>query len=125
MFFSLLYFQHQSNARGLYRSRYDPEQLTKAYITVKDGALSIRKAAATYEVPKTTLIDRLHGRYELDVVKSGLQPLFSEEQESLLDGHIKTTVEVRYGCGRQETINLAFDYAVCLGLREKSRVSYR
>ena len=52
--------------------------------------MSIRKAANTYDIPKTTLIDRLHGRISVDVVKSGTPPMFSEEQEALLTGHMKT-----------------------------------
>ena len=51
----------------------------------------------------------------MDVVKSGTS-LFPEEQEALLAGH----VEGGYGYSRQETVNPASDYAVCLGLRDKN-----
>ena len=53
------------------------------------------------------------------MVKSGTPLLFSEEQEALLAGHVQTTAEVGYGCSRQETINLASDYAMYMGLRDK------
>ena len=114
----LFTFQQHSSTRGSYRG-YDSEELTRAYLAVKDNTMSIRRAAETYGVPKTTLIDRLHGRINVDVLKSGTPPLFSEEQEALLSGHLKTMAEVGYGYSRQETINLASDYAVCLGLRDK------
>ena len=86
---------------------------------MQEGSFSIRKAAVTYGVPKTTLIDRIHGRISVDVVKSGTPPLFSEEQEALLAGHVQTMAEVGYGYSRQETINLASDYAINMGLRDK------
>lgn len=89
-------------------------------MAVKDNTMSIRKAALSYGVPKTTLIDRLSGRIDIDVLKPGTLPLFSHEQEALLARHLQTMSEVGYGYSRQETINLASDYAVNLGLRDKA-----
>ena len=79
------------------------EELTRAYQAVKDNTMSKRRAAESYGIPphqkknKNTLIDRLHGRISVDVVKSGTP---------------------RYG--RQGAINLDFDYSVCLGLDMKT-----
>ena len=56
-----------------------------------------------------TLIDMIHDRISVHVVKSGTPPLFSEEQEALLAGHVQTMAEVGYGYNRQETFNLASD----------------
>lgn len=81
--------------------------------------MSIRNASLTYGVPKTTLIDRLHGRISVDVVKSGPSPIFTQEQEALLAKHLECMAEVGYGYSRQETINLATDYAINMGLRDK------
>ena len=53
------------------------------------------------------------------MVKSGTPPLFSEEQEALLASLVQTMAEVGYGYSRQETINLAPDYAINMGLRDK------
>ena len=55
----------------------------------------------------------------MDVVKSGTSPLFSEEQEELSADHVQITAEEDYPYSMQETINLASDYACCLGLRDK------
>ena len=82
-----LYFQHHSSKRGQYRV-YDSEELTRAYQAVKDNTMSIRRTAQAYGIPKTTLIDRLHGCISVDVVKSGTLPLFSLEEEALLAGHL-------------------------------------
>jgi hypothetical protein len=94
--------------------------LTEAYIAVKENAMSIRKASALYGVPKTTLIDRLSGKVHVDCVTTGAPTLFAQEQEALLARHIQTMAEVGYGYSRQETINLASDFAVSLGLRDRN-----
>ena len=71
------------------------DELNRAFEAVIDNDMSIRKASQSFGVPKSTLMDRLHGRVSLDVVKSGPLPLFSDE--ALLTGHLKTTAEVGYG----------------------------
>lgn len=45
--------------------------------------------------------------------------MFSLEQEPLLARDLETMAEIGYGYSRQETINLASDYAFRLGLRRK------
>lgn len=77
--------------------------------------MSTIKAAPLYGVPKTTLIDRLHGKVDVDCVTTGPPTLFSQEQEALLARHLQTMAEVGYEYSRQETINLASDYAESLG----------
>ena len=37
----------------------------------------------------------------------------------MLADHVQTMAEVGYGCSRQETINLASDYAIYMGLGDK------
>lgn len=51
--------------------------------------------------------------------QSSPAPLFSQEQEALLAGHINTMTELGCGYSRIETINLATDYCFHLGLRER------
>ena len=46
------------------------------------------------------------------MLKPGTSSRFSQEQEALLVRHIQTMAEVGYGYSRQDTINLASDYAV-------------
>ena len=68
------------------------EELRRAYQAVKDNTMSKRRAAESYGIPpppkkkkkkkknnnkKTTLIDRLHGRISVDVVKSGTPRFFT------------------------------------------------
>lgn len=96
--------------------------LTRAYLAVNDNVMSIRKTALLYGVPKTKLIDRRHGKVDVDCVATGTLTLFSQEQEALLARHVQTMAEVGYGYSRQETIDLASDYAVSLGFRDRSHL---
>ena len=65
----------------------------------------------------------MHGRVDIDVIKSGPRPLFNLEPESLLCNHLSTMAEVGFGYSRQETLNLATDYAIHLGLKSKENPS--
>jgi len=91
----------------------------RAIQAVKDDHMPISTAAKCYGVPRSSLQDRILGKVDLDTVKSGPDPLFSQEQEALLCNHIKTMAEVGYGYSRQETMNLASEFAVQLGLRQE------
>lgn len=106
--------------RGSYRS-YSADNLIKAYDAVMQIGVLIERVAKTFAVPISTLKDRVKGRIHVDIVKSGPQPLFSLDQERLLADHLSTMAEVGYGYSRQETLNLASDYAVHLGLRDRNK----
>jgi hypothetical protein len=86
-----------------------------------EKGIPVQRAALTHGVPITTLKDRIKGRVNVDAVKSGPSPLFSQEQEALLSQHINTMAELGYGYSRVETINLASDYAIHLGLRQREK----
>ncbi|XP_060594276.1 uncharacterized protein LOC132748679 [Ruditapes philippinarum] len=109
---------HHVPDRGSYRT-YDPDNLSKAYFAVKEGKMSTNKASKVFNVPRTTLQGRLYGKVDIETIKSGPQSVFNQGQEALLVGHLKTMDDVGYGYSRQETLNLASDYAVHLGLRDK------
>uniref|UniRef100_A0A8W8NV40 HTH psq-type domain-containing protein n=1 Tax=Magallana gigas TaxID=29159 RepID=A0A8W8NV40_MAGGI len=83
--------------------------------------MSVHGASKQFQVPLTTLRDRVDGRISIDVVLSGPPPLFTQEQESYINEHIKTMSEIGYGYTRAEVLNLASDYAVDLGIREKRK----
>ncbi|XP_064596806.1 uncharacterized protein LOC135463478 [Liolophura sinensis] len=65
--------------RAMYTSL--PDKLEKAVKAVKDGKLSVRKAAARYNVKRSTLQDHVSGRH---LGKQGGQPALSLEEENLL-----------------------------------------
>ena len=79
--------------------------------------IPIERAAKQFGVPMSTLKDRVHGKVAKESVKTGPLPLFNEQQEALLANHLITMAEVGYGYSRFETIGLATDYPIHLGLR--------
>jgi len=87
---------------------------------IEDG-LPVERVAKTFSIPITTLKDRVHGRVNIDTVKSGPSPLFSAKQEANLSQHLITMAEIGYGYSRQEAINLAADYAVHLKIKNAGR----
>lgn len=99
---------------------YRPEALDNAFQAIKE-ALSVHGAAKQFQVPLTTLRDRVDGHISIDVVLSGPPPLFTQEQELYINEHIKTMSEIGYGYTRAEVLNQASDYAVDLGIREKRK----
>ncbi|XP_053384730.1 uncharacterized protein LOC128550216 [Mercenaria mercenaria] len=112
--------QTQANVRGKYRS-YSASDLHEAYAVVVEQGLPVERVAKRFNIPITTLKDRVKGRVHIDTVRSGPQTMFTLEQEAFLCKHLMTMAEIGFGYSRQETINLATDYAVHLGIREKSK----
>ena len=94
--------------------------MADAFNKVMEKNIPTERAAKMYGIPINTLKDRVNGKINVDVVKSGPSPVFNEEQEALLSKHLPTMAEIGYGYSRQETINLASDYAVELGIRERA-----
>lgn len=98
---------------------YSSKALDNAFQAIKEG-MSVHGAAKQFQVPLTTLRDRVVGQISIDVVSSKPPPLFTQEQESYIVEHIKNDVRDRLRVyTRAEVLNLASDYAVDLGIREK------
>jgi transposase len=56
------------NKKANYRV-YSPTKLAPAVAAIR-GGMSARKAASLYGVPKSTLLDRVHGRYITKVIQN-------------------------------------------------------
>ena len=56
---------------------YSPPSLTNAYVAVTENNMTVRGAARQYNIPLTTLRDRVDGRVGLDVTRSGPGPILS------------------------------------------------
>ncbi len=70
--------------------QYSPTALTNAYISVHDHGSSVRGAAKKYGVPEATLRRRVNGTVRLDVVKSGVQPVLSlDDEEAHMVNHLE------------------------------------
>lgn len=93
--------------RGSYIN-YSSKALDNAFQAIKEG-MSVHDAAKQYQVPLTTLRDRVDRQISIDVVSSKPPPLFTQEQESYIVEHIKTMSEIGYEYTRAEVLNLASD----------------
>ncbi|KAJ8317134.1 hypothetical protein KUTeg_005038 [Tegillarca granosa] len=98
---------------------YDPSKLDSAYKAVKEDKISVHGAAKRFGVPVTTLRDRVDGRIHIDCCTIGAPPLFTLDQEAAIFNHIKIMSEIGYGYTRSEVVDIASDYAIDLGLKER------
>ncbi len=100
---------------------YDPRALDLAYNAVRTEHISASRAALTYDVPVSTLKDRLNGRVQLNCVP-GQSPLFSQSEEAQLVDHAKYMSSIGYGYSRMDMRHVATDLAVCLGKRDNTSI---
>ena len=97
---------------------YSLSLMTNAYLVIKDKTLSVRRAAQQYNVPETTLRQRVLGRVDVDRTASGRFPIHSQEEESQLVEHLKAMARVGYGYTRQEVVDMASEFVVALNKRD-------
>ena len=64
---------------------YSPLKLENAVKMVESGAMSRKKAATTFGVPRTTLIDKFSGRYCLGACPGHKTVLMKSEEGCLVD----------------------------------------
>ncbi|XP_053390074.1 uncharacterized protein LOC123531140 isoform X2 [Mercenaria mercenaria] len=83
--------------------------------------MSVRRASIQYNVPMQTLRDRVLHKVDPETVRSGPQPLFSEEEEALFVNNLKYMASLGYGYTGPEVIAKASNYAVHLGKRSKDQ----
>ena len=67
MYFQVTATSQEKNRR--FRRPYDPVDLLKAYASVKEESMSVRKASIPYSVPLTTLRSRVTGEYDINCSK--------------------------------------------------------
>lgn len=95
--------------------------MTKALDSIQEDNISVRKASILYDVPLTTLRDRVDVRVSEETVKSSPDTLLSQEEEARLVNHFKYTTEVGYGYTRSQVFELTTDLAIHIEKREKSK----
>lgn len=91
-------YKHLKRGKTL---NYDQESLEKAVNEVKSGHMSVRKASAAFAVPKSTIADRLSGRYGLNV-RHGRPPALPREVEETIVSSIKTASKLGVGLSRHQ-----------------------
>ncbi|XP_053383253.1 uncharacterized protein LOC128549762 [Mercenaria mercenaria] len=105
---------------------YSPTSMSTALSEVKETGEAIRKVAKKYGIPESSLRHKLSGRVNPEAVRSGPPALFTQEEEARLADHLKFTASVGYGYSRSEVLDIATEYAIALGHRDKSNpLSFR
>ena len=79
-----------------YKKSYNEDKLQLAYEEVVGGHLSVRVAAEKYDVPKSTLSDRVTGRVKFDA-RSGPSRYLTDKEEEELVGFISLCAMPRRG----------------------------
>ncbi|XP_053407618.1 uncharacterized protein LOC123547372 isoform X4 [Mercenaria mercenaria] len=108
--------KHKGRGKRQYKA-YTTSNLTDAYNMVKELGVPVQRAAKIFNVPITTLKDRVHKRVALDVTRSGPGPILSAEEEDKLTTHWNELANVGYGYSQAEITRQASDYAIMLGKR--------
>lgn len=100
------------------RQEWDPESMKKAIQAVFNGTMGYFKAAYTYQVPKSTLQDRVNKfrqNGDLDSsTRKGLgrfKPIFSTSQEQSLVKHVLIMERRLFGLTYKDLRRLAFQFA--------------
>ena len=84
----IINYQFLIIARPAVYKSYDDEQLRKAYLAVTNDKVSIRRAAEMYNIPKSTLQDRLTGHVAFGS-RSGPDCYLTDEEEKELVSFIE------------------------------------
>ena len=101
--------------KGNYRSKYTQEDFKLAMESIQDG-MSVRKAAEEFNVPRVTLMDRLHNR---TTDKLGRPCELSEEEENLLSDRIKLMGDWGFPLTMIDVRKLVQDYFNSTGKRSR------
>lgn len=88
--------------RNKYRN-YALEDIKNAVQMVESKAMSIRSASRQYNVPKTTIIDKLNGRSSLQA-RSGPSPVLFDSEEEMLVHWVIDMAKIGYGQTRQQLL---------------------
>lgn len=100
------------------RQDWDTEKMRRAILSVVEGSMGYLKAAETYQVPKSTLQDRVNKyRRNNDLTLSTLKslgrfkPVFSSSEEKSLVSHVLNMESRLFGISYKDLRSLAFELA--------------
>lgn len=101
------------SGKGIY-GQYDQDNLKKALDAVRNGQMSVRKAASSFKVPKSTIGDRISGR-KPDPLQLGSKPVIPAEIEKSIADRAMDLAAQGFGIGRRQLI--ARTATVCKDLK--------
>lgn len=100
------------------RQKWSEEDIKRAIEMVSNKVMGYKKAAETYNVPKTTLIRRVKKYKATEDINNAaakklgrLAPVFSEDQEKELATYVKNMESRLFGLTTKDLRSLAYDLA--------------
>nr|CDS29106.2 kinase D interacting substrate of 220 kDa [Hymenolepis microstoma] len=97
------------------RRRWTQRDMTNAYNAVKYQGMSLRGAATAFNVPESTLRDRVHGRVSLECNRPGPPTFFTFDEEKKMVDHILFMSKIGYPYTRNQVVELAGDMTKAVG----------
>ncbi|CAL8069871.1 unnamed protein product [Calicophoron daubneyi] len=97
------------------RRRWTQRDMTNAYNAVKYQGMSLRGAATAFNVPESTLRDRVHGRVSLECSRPGPPTFFTYDEEKKMVDHILFMSKIGYPYTRNQVVELAGDMTKAVG----------
>ncbi len=88
----------------VYKS-WTEDSLKRAYTAVKENRMSIRKASVVYNVPRSTLADRVSGRAKFGC-HSGPSRYLSDQEEKELAGFLAGAARMGYARSKREVLGM-------------------
>ncbi|XP_053385176.1 uncharacterized protein LOC128550335 [Mercenaria mercenaria] len=97
---------------------YSPTSMVTALEKVRQTGAPIKTTAREFGIPEASLRHKLSGRVDPEATHSGPPPMFTQEEECHFVDHLKFMSECGYGYSRAEVVDMASEYAICLGKRD-------
>lgn len=94
----------QSRKRPIHQ--YTLESMVKALDAVKKG-MAVTRASRQYQVPKTSLLDRVHGRIPIAIRKMGPPPILTKHEETELCDWLRELAKRGFAQKKYDLINSA------------------
>ena len=98
------------------RQHWSSDELKRALTSIKQGS-SIRKAGRDYNIPESTLRDKLKNVDPVNLVPLGRKATFTPHQEQELVKHIIKLAKLFYGVTPLSLRKIAYDFAVRNGIK--------
>lgn len=92
------------------RNLWEPSNLSRAIEAVQKNEMTIRQASVEYDIPKSTLYDRLKSQ-NFTAPSSGKKTVFNEEMEGALKNHILQMSNIFHGLTTKEVRRVAYEFA--------------
>ena len=101
-----IYVPFTTKRPHIYRE-YGITSIEKAYEAVKNGKLTIRRAAEEYGVPRSTLHDRVAGKVSKTTTKSGPKCYLTKQEEKKLVEFLIGCASIGYAKSMREVLTIA------------------